>query len=182
MSLTPRSPSDSASSLNSPGDSRPNGASLGQHSTSALILVHDTDHEEDGYGLSDEEDEEDMVAEEVSGPASTELMLSPSVVFGYLLSPCLKLGAMLVLSSQAPVSVSLPSVLVFSLLSAFSRQIWFLLARYTRKSDIGDIFAEAFLSRYGHDNLRALVKGGSRCLSSAQRVLLATVYMKGTTS
>lgn len=171
----------SASSLNSPKPAgSPNGASLGQHSTSALILVHDVDDDEIEAAFSDgEESEESLGADEVVGPAKVDVGLAPSVVFGYFLSPCLKLGAMLVLSSQSPVRLSLPAVLVFSLLSAFSRQIWFLLARYTRKSDIGDLAAEAFLSRHGHDSLRSVVQVGARFLSSVQRVLLATVYMKG---
>lgn len=180
MSSTPYSPLDSDSTLSSPGENPQNGVpSLGQHSTSALILVHDPDLEENIHGLSEDDYDEDLDDGGLTNSTAMDLSLSPSVIFGYFLSPCLKLGAMLVLSSQAPLKVSLPAVLVFSVLSAFSRQIWFLLARYTRKSEVGDMLTEAFFSRHGHDRSKRFVKAGSWFLSNVQRLLLSTVYMKG---
>ncbi|KAI5121070.1 hypothetical protein M0805_008584 [Coniferiporia weirii] len=177
MSDPSRLSSDSASSRSS--HSRPSRLpSFGSRSTSALILVHDREEGDDPCAFEDDEDI-DSPSEESSPP---EVVLSPSLVFGYFLSPCLKLGAMLILSSQAPLKVSLPALLVFFFLSAFSRQIWFLLARYTRKSDVGDIVAEAVVGGHGKGGRKSFVKSVSRFGSATARMLLATVYMKGAKS
>ncbi|THH05497.1 hypothetical protein EW145_g4752 [Phellinidium pouzarii] len=175
MSPTSRLSSDSSSSLSSNNHfARP---SLGQHSTSALILVHDSEENSNTFAFSDDEDEDPRT--EISLP---DVVLAPSLVFGYLLSPCLKLGAMLILSSQSPLKVSLPALLVFSFLSVFSRQIWFLLARYTRKSEVGDIVAEAIIIGREKDGRRTFIRAVTRCGSGIVRVLLATVYLKGAKS
>ena len=105
-------------------------------------------------------------------------VLPPSVVFGYFLSPCLKLGAMLVLSSQASLKVSVPALAVFSFLSIFSRQIWFLLARYVKKSDVGDIVAEAVARGRRKAEVRSFTRTVSRIASGLVRLLLATLYLR----
>lgn len=146
-------------------------SSSSDQSTSALIRVHGP-QDEDSFEFSDGDDQH----EDNSTP---EVILSPSHVFGYILSPYLKLGAMLILSSQSPLKGSLPALFVFAFLAAFSRQIWFLLARYVGKTDIGDIVAEAVARGHGKEGVRTIAKSSARILAGVERILLATVYLKG---
>ncbi|KAH8114703.1 hypothetical protein DFH11DRAFT_1764888, partial [Phellopilus nigrolimitatus] len=177
MPSTPRLSSDSASSLSSDSRSSRRSPGLGLRSTSALILVHERDDEDNAFAFSDEDSE--SLVEDNSPP---ELIIPPSIAFGYFLAPCLKLGAMLILSSQAPLKISLPALLVFSFLSVFSRQVWFLLARYVRKSDVADIVAEAVSRNRDKDRLKSFVRSATRFGSGTVRILLATVYIKGAKS
>lgn len=149
---------------------------LGEHSTSALILVHDEEID-DAISVTYSDEDEDGEIHLID--TSPELVLSPSIVFGYFLSPCLKLGAMLILSSQTPLKMSLPTLLIFSFLSVFARQIWFLLARYLRKSDVGDIVAEALAKGRNMEGRRSAIKSFTRSGSAVVRTLLCTVYLKG---
>ena len=170
MAHSPHSPSGSVASLS--GESVD---STGHRSTTALILVHDNeeDSDENSFDFSDEEDV-------IGHNEAIGLILTPSLVFGYFLSPCLKLGAMLILSSQAAVKVSLPALLVFAFLSVFARQIWFLMARYTRRTDVGDIVAEAFGRRRNQDSrFKSTVKIFARFCSGLVKMLLSVVYFKG---
>lgn len=168
--MSPRSSSESTSSRSSSrsSDSEPSGL----NSTSALILVRNSEEVDRSYALSDDEEYQE------EGFKQSELVLPPSVVFGYFLSPCLKLGAMLVLSSQASLKVSVPALAVFSFLSIFSRQIWFLLARYVKKSDVGDIVAEAVARGRRKAEVRSFTRTVSRIASGLVRLLLATLYLR----
>lgn len=147
-----------------------------QRSTSALILVHDNEEGSDDDN-SFEFSEEDDAFDKSDEPG---LILTPSLVFNYFLSPCLKLGAMLILSSQASLKISLPALLIFAFLSVFARQIWFLMARYTRRTDVGDIVAEAFGRRRNQaSRFKSTVRTVSRFFSGLVRMLLSVVYLKG---
>lgn len=167
--MSSRLSSESTSSRSSQSsDSGP----LGSRSTSALILVRNSEETNRSYTFSDDGESQDGAL------TYPELRLAPSVVFGYFLSPCLKLGAMLVLSSQASIKVSLPALAIFSFLSIFSRQIWFLLARYVKKSEVGDIVAEAIAGGRGKVMVRVSIRAVSRIASGLIRLLLATLYLK----
>ena len=164
---TSRLSTDSDSSH--PSDGSP--PSSNDQPTAALIRVHDS-QDDDSFDFSEGED--------LQGNNSTPtVILTPSHVFVYILSPYLKLGTMLVLSSQAPLKVSLPALAVFATLSAFSRQIWFLLARYVGKADVGDVIAEALAKGRRKERLKALVKSVAHVFAGVERLLLATVYLKG---
>lgn len=149
---------------------------FGEHSTSTLVLVHEDDGETNPLTYSDEDDDEDMAFD---ANDNDEQALPSVVVFGYFLSPCLKLGAMLTLSSQAPLKISVPSLVLFALLSAFSRQIWFLLARYVRKPDAGTMSIQAFARAQKKVSVRVSLRNVSRTFSSAVRLLLSAVYLRG---
>ena len=167
------SPNGSRDSLLS-GESDESGSS-GRRSTSALILVHDNEEGSDDSSFDFSEEDETFDKHDETG-----LILTPSLVFNYFLSPCLKLGAMLILSSQAAVKVSLPALLVFAFLSVFARQIWFLMARYTRRTDVGDIVAEAFGRRRNQaSRFKSVVRIVARFFSGLVRMLLSVVYFKG---
>lgn len=171
------SPPQSPHSISSNEDN--NGINtFGEHSTSTLVLVHDEDdNEANPLTFSDEEDDEGMAFD--AGNNDDEQALPSTVVFGYFLSPCLKLGAMLTLSSQAPLKISIPSLVLFALLSAFSRQIWFLLARYVRKPDAGTMSIQAFARGQRKESVRATLRNISWSFSSAIRLLLSAVYLRG---
>lgn len=163
---------DSQSSRHSDTSSPSSSSDRSDRSTTALILVNDGDQEDNSFAIADDEEE---IPDSVSTQGDD---LSPSVAFGYFLSPHLKLGSMLILSSQAPLKLSIPALLVFAFLSAFSRQIWFLLARYVRP-DLNEIVAEALTQGRGRERQRSITKGVTRFLSAVMRILLATVYLKG---
>jgi len=150
---------------------------FGEHSTSTLVLVHEGDNEASPLTYSDDDEEEGDVAFDIDD--NTEQALPSAVVFGYFLAPCLKLGAMLTLSSHAPLKTSAPSLVLFALLSAFSRQIWFLLARYVRKPDAGTMAVQAFVRGQRKVSMRVVVRNVSRAFSSVTRLLLSAVYLRG---
>jgi hypothetical protein len=104
--------------------------------------------------------------------------MAPSLVFLYLLSPYLKLGALFLPNTQLPLKYGIPPLLIFAVLSAFSRQIWYMLARYTRKADLEDIILATFARGRGKESqrgwLRAIVRGGTGTL----RILLAFIYLR----
>lgn len=146
-------------------------------STSALVLVHD--EEDGGVGsFSDDEDGGESPTHMVDTRTVPEFALPPSVVFGYFLSPCLKLGAMLILSSQTELKISLPALFIFSFLSVFARQIWFLLARYTRKNKLEDIMLAAFARDRSWERTRSTMKAVTRFGSGAVRLLVSVMYLK----
>ncbi|KAJ6621795.1 hypothetical protein B0H10DRAFT_2162884 [Mycena sp. CBHHK59/15] len=147
------------------------------NSSTSLILVHDDDEPSTPFDFSDEDEDAPESPEfEIRRPFSPPM--APSVVFLYLLAPYLKLGAMFLPNTQLPLKYGIPSLLVFAVLSAFSRQIWYMLARYMRKADLEDIVLDAFARGRGKEHqrsfLRALVRGGTGSL----RVLLSGIYLR----
>ncbi|KAJ6585239.1 hypothetical protein B0H19DRAFT_1250109 [Mycena capillaripes] len=148
------------------------------NSSTSLILVHD-DGEEPSSPFDFPDDDEDL-------PESPEFEIrrtfsppmAPSLVFLYLLSPYLKLGALFLPNTQLPLKYGIPPLIIFAVLSAFSRQIWYMLARYMRKADLEDIILDAFARGRGRERqrswLRAIVRGGTGML----RVLVAFIYLR----
>ncbi|KAF9006881.1 hypothetical protein BDZ89DRAFT_1095401 [Hymenopellis radicata] len=137
-------------------------------SSSHLILVHDDD--DDGTPLDfslDDHDDDDAVFD-VGRPYV--LPLGPSVVLLYLLSPFLKLGALLLPHTKVPLKFGLPAFFLFAVLAAFTRRIWYMLSRYLRKSDLEDVVLEETVRMV----LRTVVRGGTGGL----RVLLASLYLR----
>ncbi|CAK5284126.1 unnamed protein product [Mycena citricolor] len=149
------------------------------NSSTSLILVHDDDDEElsSPFQFHDEDDDApespDFEIRRAYSPP-----MSASLVFLYLLSPYLKLGAIFLPNTLLPLKLGLPALFVFAILSAFSRQIWYMLARYTRKADLEDVILSAFASGRGREMLRrwlrSVVRGGTGLL----RVLLAVIYLR----
>ncbi|KAF9026163.1 hypothetical protein BDZ89DRAFT_1040198 [Hymenopellis radicata] len=161
-------------STTSSGESSPALSAL--DSSSHLILVHDDD--DDGTPLDfslDDHDDDDAVFD-VGRPYV--LPLGPSVVLLYLLSPFLKLGALLLPHTKVPLKFGLPAFFLFAVLAAFTRRIWYMLSRYLRKSDLEDVVLEVFARGRGKETarmvLRTVVRGGTGGL----RVLLASLYLR----
>ncbi|KAI0916886.1 hypothetical protein AcV7_005756 [Taiwanofungus camphoratus] len=176
MSASPRSSTSSFSSgRQSPID--------GFDSSAALILVPDT---EDTAGSTpfeltsddDTDDEANGQAERVQ--ASTVPPLPSTTVFLYLLAPFLRLGALLVPDGGLPLRVSVPALLFFAGLSALTRQIWYMLARYVRRADLEEIVLETFARERGRDSegRRWFLRQVVRTCSGVFRILLAATYLR----
>ncbi|KAJ7677420.1 hypothetical protein B0H17DRAFT_1206981 [Mycena rosella] len=147
------------------------------NSSTSLILVHDDDEPSSPFDVPDEDGEVPESPEfEIRRPFSPPM--APSLVFLYLLSPYLKLGALFLPNTQLPLKYGIPPLIIFAVLSAFSRQIWYMLARYMRKADLEDIVLDAFARGRGKESqrswLRTIVRGGTGML----RVLLSVIYLR----
>jgi hypothetical protein len=65
-----------------------------------------------------------------------------SLVLLYLSVPYLKLGPMFLAFSDAPLSHTIPTLIVCALFAALTRRMWYLLARYLRKTDTEDVILD----------------------------------------
>jgi hypothetical protein len=164
---------NSTSSLSS-GSSSPRLTTF--DSSTALILVpDDQDSESAPFDFTDDDDDE---TEQQYTPQKTSTPLYPTTVFLYLLSPYLKLGALLLPNLNLPLKYGIPSLVCLALLSAFARQIWYMLARYLRKSDLEDIILDAFARGRGKERRREILRTMVRSGTGGLRILLATVYLR----
>ncbi|KAI0754736.1 hypothetical protein C8Q80DRAFT_1140665 [Daedaleopsis nitida] len=155
----------------------------GFDSSAALILVPDS---EDGPSSSaafdfsseddDTEDESDVQLERLRNSAIPPL--SSFSVFLYLLSPYTKLGALVLPSAGLPLKVGVPTLVLFAMLSAFTRQIWYMLARYVRRADLEEIVLETFARGRGKEGRRAALRQLVRLFVGLLRVSVATLYLR----
>ncbi|KAF5369344.1 hypothetical protein D9758_002506 [Tetrapyrgos nigripes] len=174
----------SSADFDDSGRSSPNLAGL--DSSSALILVHDSSDEEAPFDFSDDEDnvnnnhgaEEDDVDSHFTLGRPYIQPLSSTSVFLYLLSPYLKLGAMLLPNVNLPLKFGLPALLVSAVLSAFARQIWYMLSRYMRKPELDDIIADGFARGRGKEGRRRVLRTLVRAGTGVLRVSLAVIYLR----
>lgn len=132
-------------------------------------------------GELDDDDRLGRTARYSSGPA-----LSSLTVFVYLLSPLLKLGALLSSSAgiaQFPLRLSLPALFFFASLCAFTRQIWYMLARYVKRADMEEIVLQTFARGVGRgregERKRRSIQLVVRSSTGLVRVLLIAVYLRG---
>ena len=151
-------------------------------SEAALILVSDHEQTDDvdaaGYGFSSDEERDEEDSFQQTTPSTTPL--SSISVFLYLISPLLKLGALLSTFDVArlPLKLALPGLFFFASLCAFSRQIWYMLSRYVRRTDIEEIFLEAFARGRGKEQRRYNIRMIVRFSIALLRVLLVAVYLR----
>ena len=154
----------------------------GFDSSAALILVTDTEDTPNGVSFDfsseddDTEDESDVQLERVRN--SSIPPLSSISVFLYLLAPFTKLGALLTPSADLPLNIALPAFVLFAVLSAFTRQLWYMLARYVRRADLEEIVLETFARGRGKETRRAVLRQSVRFLTGALRVLVAALYLR----
>lgn len=80
-----------------------------------------SDDEDLAFG-QDGDDGERLDAGSRFGPGVAQL--TPSAVFCYLLAPYLKLGAMCIPNTGLQLKYSIPALVLFAVLSVFTRQIW----------------------------------------------------------
>lgn len=174
----------------------------GFDSSAALILVTDGDDFDNelsasfDFNSSDDSDgdEQDSHFDRLqSSSASSIPPLTSSSVFLYLLAPLLKLGAILAVEvdqtdsngdgilTALPLQWAIPALCVFAVLCAFTRQIWYMLAKYVRRADMEEILLQALARKRGSGSekrrrrIRSVVRG---CVGGF-RVLLGVVYLRG---
>ncbi|KIN96300.1 hypothetical protein M404DRAFT_1006810 [Pisolithus tinctorius Marx 270] len=174
-----RSPIDSPDSPVSP-QSESQGGLSGPASPSALILLPDTE-EQDLYDLESDDDESD---DECDSQLEVQRLPIPplgnALVFLYLLSPYLRLGALYITDGGDPISLryGLLTLMFAASLSTFCRHLWFMLGRYLRKFTFEDILIEAFVRGRGQGRQHIF----ARCIISSAvalfRVLLAAMYFR----
>ncbi|KAI0795249.1 hypothetical protein BC629DRAFT_1581827 [Irpex lacteus] len=171
-------------------------------SSSALILVPDhSDHDEIGgedpaafdfVNSSDEDESPDGESQDnlfergSAGSYSSVPTLSSLSVFLYLLSPLLKLGALLSPSAGVQgLKVSLPALFLFACLCALTRQIWYMLARYVRRADMEEIVLQAFARGAGRgrdgERKRRWIRRLVHLCTGTLRVLLIALYLRAST-
>lgn len=153
-------------------------------SSAALILVHDQDDEQTSpFDFTEDEDEVDNDPDLVSPifEARKSVVfppLPPISVFIYLFAPLLKLGALDLPNSHLPLKYGLPALLLSALASAFSRQIWYMLARYLRKADMSNVVVETFARGRGKERRRMVIRGLVRTGTGVIGLLLAITYLR----
>jgi hypothetical protein len=162
--VSPYSPTDSISVLDS---------------SSALVLLPNQDDEDSFEFSSDEDHDEHDPQLEIAKLAIPPL--SSATVFLYLLAPYLRLGAILVPNGITSLKFGLVNLFVAAALSVFSRNLWFLLARYLRKNTTEDIFFEVIAKgisrakRRRREKIRRLLL----CVTGLLRILMASMYLRG---
>ncbi|KAI0058266.1 hypothetical protein BV25DRAFT_1891581 [Artomyces pyxidatus] len=176
MSSSRRSSSSSQSS-----QAGPSAPLISPHSE--LILVQDEEEEDatrnEAFDFSSDDDlADDLDTQSERLKASAIPPLSPTLVFLYLLTPFLKLGPMLVPTSDTPLSHSIPALVVFSLLAAASRQLLYMLSKYVHKTDLEEVVLDTFARGGGKERTRQMLRWTMRLGTGTVRVLLATVYLR----
>lgn len=153
-------------------------ALYGTDSGSRLVLLSNTDEPQE-YATDDEDERE--VTDTLPGITQPPIPpLPPSVVFLYLLSPYLRLGAIYVSDiGGASLAYCLAGLVVAATLSAFCRQIWFLLGRYLRKSSTEDILIYTFARRHRRMRKYGLARHTFTLISASFNILLAAMYLRG---
>ncbi|KIJ62606.1 hypothetical protein HYDPIDRAFT_114264 [Hydnomerulius pinastri MD-312] len=149
-------------------------------SNSQLVLLPDTE-DGDSYDEFDSDDEADDDNELGSRLESRNLSippLAPSVVFLYLLSPYLRLGAINIPDGDTPLKYGLASLVIATVLSAFCRHIWFLLGRYLRKSTTEDILVHTFARGRGRGRKHVFARRTITAVIALFRILMAAMYLR----
>lgn len=160
---SPYSPSDSISVLDS---------------SSALVLLSNQD-DQDSFDFSSDEEHEECDSQLETAKLAIPPLQAPTI-FLYLLAPYLRLGAILVPNGITSLKFSLVNLFVAAALSVFSRNLWFLLARYLRKNTAEDIFFEVIAKgisrakRRRRERIRRLLL----CVTGSLRILMASMYLR----
>jgi hypothetical protein len=148
-----------------------------------LVLVNEVDSPNEELDFSsDDEMSDDFSARLDRLNASAIPPLPPTLVLLYLTVPYLKSGPMFLAFSDAPLSHTIPTLLVCALLAALTRQLWYLLGRYLRKTDTEDVILDIFARGVGNERTRFLLRTSVRVGTSTLRILLASVYLRGSLS
>ncbi|KAI9573562.1 hypothetical protein HD554DRAFT_2310743 [Boletus coccyginus] len=144
-----------------------------------LILLPNTDDRDplEDYATDDDDNEHNGPQPGINHPPLPPL--PPSVVFLYLLSPYLRLGAIYASDiDDASLTYGLTALFVAAALSAFCRHIWFLLGRYMRKPSTEDIVVHMFPRRHRGARRRGLARSIFTIISGSFRLLLAAMYLR----
>lgn len=169
-------------------------------SSAALLVVPEREHDEldaeDRAAFSSSDDdshegelddgEDDRLARSTGSRYTSGPTLSSLTVFLYLLAPLLKLGALLSSSlriDKTPLRLSLPALFFFASLCAFTRQIWYMLARYVKRADMEEVVLQTFARGIGRgregEKKRRLIRLLVRSSTGLLRILLVAIYLRG---
>ena len=158
----------------------PSSPLINAHSAPELVLVNEADspNEELDFssddGLSDEGNaQHDRFSTSAIPP------LSPTLVLLYLSVPYLKLGPIFLPTSDTPLSRAIPTLLLCATFAAFTRELWYLLARYLRKMDLEDVILDVFARGSDKTRTRLLLRIMVRVGTFITRVLLASISLRG---
>ena len=145
------------------------------------------------WGDYDDSDEDEQDSHFDRLRSSSIPPLTSSSVFLYLFAPLLKLGAILAVEvdqtddngdgilTALPLQWAIPALCIFAVLCAFTRQIWYMLAKYVRRADMEEILLQAFARKRGNssEKRRRRIRSVVRCCVGGFRVLLGVVYLRG---
>lgn len=153
-------------------------------SSAALILVHDDSQDsQNPFDFSDEDDgeDDDIVSPIFEIRRTTIPPLPPRNVFLYLLAPFLKFGALNILpaADRLDLKYGLPALFLFAICSAFSRQLWYMLARYLRKADLPEVLCDTFAKARGKERQRNFIRFSVKVGTAVASSLLAILYLHG---
>ncbi|TFY80641.1 hypothetical protein EWM64_g3372 [Hericium alpestre] len=125
-----------------------------------LVLVHDEEAQNESFDFLSDDDLEDDFSTQVDRLGTSPIpLLSPTLIFLYLLTPYLKLGAMFLPSTDLALSRSVPALLIFALFSAAARYMWYMLAKYIGRADLEEIVLDAFARSRSHEQRRSILRG-----------------------
>jgi len=146
-----------------------------------IVLVPDDEDDIDApFYLSDGDEEEgEYDVAQLDWLASFATPLSTILVYLYLVSPFLGLGAMFIPDGNVSRPWAVAAVCVFIVLSTFARHIWYLLSRYLRKIHLEDIVADAFAKGRTKERLRVKLRTTVRVGDWILKVLLAALFLRG---
>jgi len=150
------------------------------HSNLIVLVPDDEDDIDTPFYLSDgDEEEAEYDGAQLDWLASSATPLSTILVYLYLFSPFLGLGAMFIPDANASRPWMITAILAFTVLSTFARYIWYLLARYLRKINLEDIVADAFAKGRTKERLRAKLRAAVWVGDWISKVLLAALFLRG---
>lgn len=159
----------------------PSSPLIGPQHSPELVHVNDDDFPNAELDFSSDDDElaDDFAAQHDRFNASVIPPLSPILVLLYLSIPYLKLGPMFLPASDTPLSHSIPTLLICAAFATFTRELWYLLARYLRKMDIEEIVLDVFARGSDKMRTRLFLRAIVRVGTFVMRVLLASVSLRG---
>ena len=170
------SSSRQSSTSSTTGSSSP----LGPQLSPELVHVDDADFPNPELDFSsDDELPDDFAAQPDRFNASIIPPLSPTLVLLYLSIPYLKLGPIFLPTSDTPLSQSIPTLLICAAFATFTRELWYLLARYLRRTDIEEVVLDVFARGSDKTRTRLLIRIMVRMGTLVMRVLLASVSLRG---
>jgi hypothetical protein len=161
----------------------PSSPLIGTQHSPELVHVNDADFPNAELDFSSDDDlPDDFAAQTDRFNASIIPPLSPTHILLYLSIPYLKLGPMFLPTSDTPLSHSIPTLLICAAFATFTRELWYLLARYLRKMDIEEIVLDVFARGSDKTRRRLLLRVIVRVGTFIMRVLLASVSLRGSHS
>jgi hypothetical protein len=153
---------------------------VGPQPSPELVLVNDADLPNEELDFSSDDELPDNLAGQPDRFNTTVIPpLSPALILLYLSIPYLKLGPMFLPTSDTPLSHSIPTLLICGAFATFTRELWYLLARYLRKTDIEEIVLDVFARGSDKTRTRVLLRIIVRVGTFVMRVLLASVSLRG---